>query len=93
MQIIPNDILSRRNQIKDCIANARLGKAIKHLIDFVRDINMELEDDVILISMEFSELENELRNELLRYEEGKLAKRKIAHRILQTLKVVIEDLS
>ena len=88
----PVEILNRRNEIKDCVAISDMENAIKRLIDFTRDFYMEFEDEVILISMEFYDLNEELRRDLVEYDTGKRHKRKIAFRVLETLKVIMTQL-
>ena len=83
------DILGRKNEIKDCIAAAQLEAALKRLIDFARDfssISSTMEDEVILLSMEYYDLMKEERMEILAYEDAKMSKRKLASRMLNTLK-------
>ena len=80
-----NDILGRRNEIKDCIAAADMDNAVKRLIDFVRDFQISMEDEVILLCMEYSELVKEERLRLEQREDIKITKRQIAYRILMTL--------
>lgn len=87
-----NDILARRNEIKDCIAAADMERAVKRLIDFVREFQAEMEDEVIILSMDFYELTKEERLDIIPYETAKLSKRKIAHRILLTLNTALNKL-
>ena len=57
-----NDILGRRNEIKDCIAAADMDNAVKRLIDFTREFIPEMENDALLLSRKYNEIE---RNERL----------------------------
>ena len=87
-----NDILGRRNEIKDCIAAADMENAVKRLIDFVRDFYISMEDEVILLCMEYSELAKEERMRLEQREDIKLTKRQIAYRVLVILNHVYEKI-
>lgn len=84
-----NDILGRRDEIKDFLAASEMEKALKRLIDFIRDFCPDREDEVILLSMDYHELEKELRMELVAYQDGKVIRRKLAFRMLGTLKSAI----
>ncbi|MBK7873544.1 MAG: hypothetical protein IPJ74_24205 [Saprospiraceae bacterium] len=87
-----NDILARRNEIKDCIAAADMERAVKRLIDFVREFQAGMEDEVIILSMDYYELSKEERLDIIPYETAKQSKRKIAHRILLTLNSTLSKL-
>ncbi|MCB0530797.1 MAG: hypothetical protein H6574_10905 [Lewinellaceae bacterium] len=91
--IPPNDILGRRNEIKDCIAADAVADAVRRLIDFMRDFQPFMEDEAVLISMDFTELEKETRQELVERQEAKRNKRQIAHRILTTLNTACSKLN
>lgn len=73
----PNDILlSLRNEIKDLVAATDFEPAIKRLIDFVRDFTPEMEDEVVLFSVDFYR----------RKRDGSLNSEEIAKSILDILK-------
>ena len=62
-----------------------MESAVKRLIDFVRDFHISMEDEAILLSMEFYELAREERMRMEQREDLKLTKRQIAFRVLATL--------
>lgn len=66
--IAPNDILGRRNEIKDCLAAADMAKAVKRLIDFMREFQPDIEDEVILLSMDFHDLKMTLNSTMKQLE-------------------------
>ncbi|NUO02657.1 MAG: hypothetical protein HUU01_18780 [Saprospiraceae bacterium] len=83
--IPPNDILGRRNEIKDCVAAADMDKAVRRLIDFVRDFIEEMEDEAVLLSMDFYTLKQEERMATVKQDDLRLVRRQIAQRVLLTL--------
>ncbi|MBK8965493.1 MAG: hypothetical protein R3D58_21260 [Saprospiraceae bacterium] len=83
--ISPNEILDRRNEIKDCIAADAVADAVRRLIDFMRDFHANMEDEAIMISMDFTELEKETQRAIVDRQEAKVNKRQIANRILSAL--------
>jgi len=90
--VAPNDILGRRNEIKDCLAAADMAKAVKRLIDFMREFQPNIEDEVILLSMDFHDLNREMRMELIPRDEARRTRRQIAYRILMTLNSTMQQL-
>ncbi len=88
--ISANDILGHRDEVKNHIASSEIEKALKRLIDFIRNYCPNMEDEVILLSMDYYDLEKELRMEIVSYENGKLTRRKIAFRMLNTLKSAMD---
>lgn len=62
---------------------------MKRLIDFVRDYCEAMEDEVVILSMEYYDMEKEERMEILTYEDAKRTKRKLALRMLQTLNAAL----
>lgn len=90
--IQPTDILSRRNEIKDCLAFSEMEKAIKRLMDFVRDFCEEAEDDVILISRRYYDLKKRDRLKTIEYEEIRDSEVKIAKEILEILRLVVQKM-
>ena len=92
MAVAPNDILNRRNEIKDFVAAGNVEKAIKRLIDFAREFYREAEDAVVLLSMEFSDLKKDINMGQLEGKEARLVKRQIAARLLGNLNEVMNNL-
>ncbi len=88
-----NDILARRNEIKDCIAAADMERAVKRLIDFARDFCAEEEDNVLIISMEFYYLLKKEKMGVVNNDDELLNKRRIAVKILNTLSMMTSNLA
>lgn len=85
------DIIGRKNQIKDFVAAARLEEALKHLMDFIRDFCDTMEDEAVILSMDYYELLKEERLEIVPYDDAKRTKRKLAYRMLQTLNSALSN--
>lgn len=88
--VAPNDILARRNEIKDCLATAQLEKAIKRMIDFVRDFHEEAEDEIVLLSMDYYDLRQDIKLGVVKREDARLDKRQLVNRLLMSLKDIFE---
>ncbi len=80
-----NDISGRRNEIKDFLAAADLDNAVKRLIDFLRDFLPELENDALLLSRKYSDIERNERLGLLDYQAIEIAKNQVGNGMLKTL--------
>jgi len=80
-----NDILGRRNEIKDCIAAAEMEHAVKRLIDFVRDFTVDMENDALLLSRKFTDLERNVRLVLIDNKEAEIVRGQISDGLLKTL--------
>lgn len=62
-----------------------MDKAVRRLIDFVRDFIADMEDEAVLLSMDFYSLKQEERQAILKQDDARLVRRQIAQRILLTL--------
>lgn len=69
-----------------------MEQALKRLIDFIRDFSPKMEDEAILLSMEYYDLEKEIRMDIISYDNGKLTRRKLAVRMLGTLKAAMQKI-
>ena len=92
MQIASNDILSRRNEIKDFVAAGNVEKAIKRFIDFVRDFYEEAGNNIVLLSMDFSSIKKEINLGTIKPDDARFEIRKIALRVLTNLDEVMANL-
>lgn len=90
--IAPNDILERRNEIKHFVATAKLDLAVKRCIDFYQDFNNNNDDDAVLLSTSFYMILQQEKNGLITMEFAMVEKQKIARRILQLIRDLIENL-
>ena len=62
-----------------------MDMAVRRLIDFVRDFVAEMENDVLVLSMEFNMLKKEERTAIVKQDDVRFERRQIAHRVLLTL--------
>jgi len=91
--LIPaNDILGRRNEIKDCIAADNMDEAMRRLIDFIRDFFESMEDEVLLLSRDYHAVLKMERMRLEPIEQIERLKGHIANRVLATLKAALHQI-
>ncbi|MCB9352267.1 MAG: ABC transporter ATP-binding protein [Lewinellaceae bacterium] len=87
-----NDILGRRNEVKDYVAASDIENAVRRLIDFMRDFIPEMENDALLLSRKFTDLERNERLALLDYKDTEITKGQISNGILKTLDIAYSKL-
>ena len=80
----PKNIKLRKNEIKNFVAAANIAEAVKHLIDFMRDFCLEMEDEAILISMKFNVLKKDLRRQTINNETETIQRNQLAVSLLET---------
>ncbi|MEM7101958.1 MAG: hypothetical protein AAF502_02430 [Bacteroidota bacterium] len=90
--VAANDILQRRDEIRHFIAINKLEQAIKRLMDFIKDFDEQYQDDVILISMDYYDWKEEKESGETQRSQIKMEKRRLAARILDTMRFVLEKL-
>ena len=90
---LDNEILNRVEEIKDHIASSELEKALKRLIDLVRDYNPQKQDEVILLSMRFYGLEKEILAGAISSEESKRVKNNIGFQMLAFIDSISKEIS
>ncbi len=91
--IIANDILQRRDEIKQHVATANFDSAVKRLIDFTRDFCQDQEITALLISNTYYVVYQSELNGAIDFKEGLKEKNNIALRILNTLSLVTQNVS
>lgn len=90
--ILANDILQRRDEIKQHVATANFDSAVKRLIDFTRDFCQDHETTALLISNSYHMIyQSELQGGL-EFKEILKEKNSIALRILNTLSLAAQTL-
>lgn len=93
MNIEPNDILKRAEQIEDLISSNRLEQAIKRLLDFVRDFANDsfYKKQVILLSANIIEMKNNQMNNILSYETICLERNRLIMSMLGLVEQITEQ--
>jgi Effector-associated domain 11 len=84
--IEPNDIISRKNEIKGYVATAKLDLAVKHCIDFYRDFGIEDDDEAILVSRRFYSIMRKEKAGDIAFKDADVEYQQIARSILQLVK-------
>lgn len=84
--IEPNNIISRKNEIKGYVATAKLELAVKHCIDFYRDFGIEDDDDAVLLSTTLYFIIDHEKKGQLTQQDAVVQKQQVARRILQIIK-------
>ena len=75
----------RKDEISKLIATGNLERALKRTIDFIQDFGLGMEDETILLSMNYYDMRANLRKGVLSYEEADLIKSKLAMSMLQLI--------
>lgn len=84
--IEPNDIISRKDEIKGFVATAKLELAVKRCMDFYRDFGIDEDDDAVLLSTTlYIIIDNEKKGQLTQQDVA-VQKQQVARRILQIIK-------
>ncbi|MEM9888923.1 MAG: hypothetical protein AAF849_23725 [Bacteroidota bacterium] len=89
--VAPNDILGRRNEIKDCLAAADMAKAVKRLMDFADDFHPESKNMAIGLSFEFNDLKKVMLMGSISFLEQRQIKNSIVSRILITVDDIVDQ--
>lgn len=84
--IEPNDILSRKNEIKGYVAIAKLDLAVKRCIDFFRDFDIDEDDEALLLSTSLYLIYNEEKIGQITSQDAIVRKQQVAARILKLTK-------
>lgn len=84
--IEPNDIKSRKEEIKGYVAAAKLDKAVKRCMDFFTDFGIEDDDEAILLSMRYHEILNNEKKGTLTNDEVATKKTQVACSVLAIIK-------
>ena len=84
--IEPNDIISRKDEIKGFVATAKLELAVKRCMDFYRDFSIDEDDDAVLLSMRFHEIIKGEKTGLITDDVAMVKKTQIAKSILTMIK-------
>ena len=90
-----NDIVGRKNQIKDYLIAGNMERAIPKLIDWTRDIapDTEEEDLAITISFKFNNNKKSFNNDEITDEQKNISNTKLVRQILQLMREVTTNLS
>lgn len=70
-----------------------MADAVRRLIDFMREFQENMLDDALLISMEYTELEQESRLNSIPLQERLRSKVQLARRLLETLNTACSKLN
>jgi len=86
------DIPYRRQQIKDYIAAANIESALKRLIDFARDFYPERENEIILATSRYFQLQQNLRSNKITSSQASTEQTRITESILTTIDEIYEEI-
>lgn len=93
MQVPSNDILRRRDEIRDYLSAGNVEKATGRFMDFTKEFYPASVDAAVLIKMDFSILKVEKNEGVIDDEKAGLKMRQIAKRILANLDEVMQNIA